>query len=327
MPAKTGNSSGNCFIFTGPELGEKLDAMDRLRESLPRDAEAASFYAGETSVSALVSMIKNGSLFSSSRLFIIKNAELVKKKDDVELLLSCIENPQDSTVLVLISEEIKIDKRLEASVPRENRTVFWEMFESKKTEWVAAFFRREKCPIDESGIATILEMVENNTDALRRECSRLILFLGRDRVISGEDVEKCLSHTKEESSFTLFACLARGNLSGSLEILRALLGAKESTQAILASLAWCFRKFRDYLALVSSGNTNDFELKKIGLGSPKVRSDYIEAAKRWREADGLLALVGEYEFLLRSSGSGLEEALMDKFICSIVSPRSPADSF
>jgi DNA polymerase-3 subunit delta len=96
------------------------------------------------------------------------------------------------------------------------------------------------------------------------------------------------------------------------------LGAKESSQAILASLAWCFRKLRDYLALAASGNTSEFELKKIGLGSRKVRSDYVEAAKRWRNAGGLLALIGEYEFLLRSSGSGLEEVLLDKLLCAIV---------
>jgi DNA polymerase-3 subunit delta len=183
---------------------------------------------------------------------------------------------------------------------------------------VASFFRREGCPIDESGISTILEMVENNTDALRRECSRLILFLGKDRTITGKDAEDCLSHTREESAFTLFACLARGKLSRSLEIMRALLGANESSMRILAALVWCFRKFRDYLALAASGNSSDWELKKIGLGSLKVRSDYIEAAKRWPGAGGPLALLGEYEYLLRSSGAALEELLLDKLIYSLV---------
>jgi DNA polymerase-3 subunit delta len=319
--AKAGGTAArgkNCYLFLGPELGEKLDALEKIRRALPKDTEETSFYAGETPVQDIASIVKNGSLFAPSRLFIIKNVEQIKKKDEAELLISCMENPQDDTVLVLVSEETKIDKRLEDSVPKEQKTIFWELFENKKTEWVEAFFRRENCRIDEGGIAAILEMVENNTDALGRECSRLILFLGKDRTITGEDVEKCLSHTREESAFTLFASLARGNLSGSLEILKSLLGAKESSQAILAGLAWCFRKLRDYLALSASGASNDFELKKIGLGSSRVRSDYIEAAKRWPNADGLLALAAEYEYLLRSSGSALEDILMDKFIYSLM---------
>jgi DNA polymerase-3 subunit delta len=324
MPAvKAGGSGGpargkNCYLFLGPELGEKLDALEKIRRGLPRGTEETSFYAGETPAGDIAALVKNGSLFAPSRFFIIKNVDQIKKKDEVELLVSCMEKLQDDTTLVLVSDEIKIDKRIEDAVPGGHKTVFWELFENRKTEWVDAFFRRKGCAIDESGIRAILEMVENNTDALGRECSRLILFLGKDCRITGEDVEKCLSHTREESAFTLFAGLARGNLPGSLEILRSLLGAGESSQAILAGLAWCFRKLRDYLALCASGAGNDFELKKIGLGSSKVRSDYIEAARRWRDADSRLALVAEYEYLLRSSSSALEEILMDKCIYSLI---------
>jgi DNA polymerase-3 subunit delta len=310
-------AAGVSFLFLGPELGEKLDALDRLRSRLPGGTEETSFYAGETSLTDIISVFQNGSLFSEARFFLIKNAELFKKKDDVELILSCLKKPQENTTLVLLSDEIRLDKRIEEAVPKDNKTIFWELFENKKTEWVGSFFRREGCRIDESGIRTILEMVENNTDALRRECKRLILFLGKEKTITETEVETCLSHTREESAFTLFAAIARGKTELSLEIVRALLGAKESVQAIMATLAWCFRKLRDYLALSAAGNTNDFELRKIGLSSSKTRSDYQEAAKRWPRADRALALIGEYEYLLRSQGTALEEILMDSLISKL----------
>jgi DNA polymerase-3 subunit delta len=162
-------------------------------------------------------------------------------------------------------------------------------------------------------------MVENNTDALGRECRRLILFLGKDKTFTGEEVEKWLSHSREESAFTLFSAVARGKLQHALEILRVLLGARESSQAITAKLAGCFRKLRDYLSLSAAGLLNDFELKKIGL-STKGRLDYAEAAKRWPRADSALSLIGEYEFLLRSSGAAWEEILMDRLIFKLSVP-------
>ena len=306
-------SGGNCFILLGPELGDKLDALNVLRSKFgtARGSETAetSFYAGETPVEEMVSIIKNGSLFCEERLFIIKNAENIKKKDDAELLASAVKRLLPGTTVVLISDETRLDKRIEDAVPKENRTVFWELFENKKTEWLFAFFRRSGCKIDESGIKTILEMVENNTDALSRECTRLILFLGND--ITGEDVEKVLSHTREESTFTLFAAIARGNLSLSLEIARSIFASKQSIQAITIGLAWCFRRLRDYLSLGSAG---DFELKKIGITTSKTRTDYSLAAKRWPKADNALALIGEYEYLFRSSGSAWEEILLDRLI-------------
>jgi DNA polymerase-3 subunit delta len=322
---------GKSFLFLGPELGEKLDALEAIRKDL-REAsgnpaaalthgssiEETSFYAGEMPVSQIVSVIKNGSLFSDERLFIVKNAEAIKKKEDVALFVSCLEKPGDGVTLVLLSDETRLDKRIEDAVPREHRRIFWELFENRKSEWVASFFRRQGCRIDPGGVAAVLEMVENNTDALKRECTRLAFFLGKEKTISAADVEQCLSHTREESPFTLFAALARGNLSLSLDIARSLLGAKQSPQAILAGLAWCFRKLRDYFALKETGNVNDFELKKIGLGSQKVRADYVEAVCRWKNADRALAAIGGYEYLFRSSGGDFEEVLMDTFIYNLV---------
>jgi DNA polymerase-3 subunit delta len=325
-------AGGKSFLFLGPELGEKLDALEAIRKdvsgaagkpastassSLSPSIEETSFYAGETPVSRIVSIIKNGSLFSDERLFMVKNAEAVKKKEEVALLVSCLEKPGDGVTIILLSDETRLDKRIEDAVPRDRRRIFWELFENRKSEWVTSFFRRQGCRIDEGGVAAVLEMVENNTDALRRECTRLAFFLGKEKTIGAADVEQCLSHTREESPFTLFAALARGNLALSLDIERALLGAKQSPQAILAGLAWCFRKLRDYFALRESnepGDPNDFEMKKIGLGSQKVRADYVEAARRWKNADGALAAIGEYEYLFRSSGGGFEEVLMDTFI-------------
>ncbi|MCL1815216.1 MAG: DNA polymerase III subunit delta [Treponema sp.] len=311
--------SGNSFLFLGPEVGEKLDSLNALRAKICREAglqaeagiEETSFYAGETPLQDIVSFLKNGSLFAEARLIIIKNANLIKKKDEVALLVSCIKKLEGNTTLVFISEETRLDKQIEEAVPRANKTVFWELFENKKSEWLTAFFRRSECRIDESGIRTILEMVENNTDALSRECSRLILFWGKGKTITGADVDHCLSHTREESAFTLFAAIARGNLLLSLEILRSLTASKQSFQAITASLVWCFRKLRNYLALDTE---NDLELKKIGISTSRSRSDYAEAARRWPRSDGALALLGEYEYLLRSSGAAWEEILLDRLI-------------
>ena len=295
----------------GPELGEKFDALKALRKKLSSDTEEMSFYAGETPLDDIVSVIRNGSLFSEDRLIVIKNAETIKKKDEAELLVSCIKYLEGGTTLVLISEETRLDKRIEDAVPKENKTIFWELFENKKNEWLSAFFRRSDCSIDESGIRTILEMVENNTDALNRECSRIILFLGREKTITGEDVEKSLSHTREESAFTLFAAIARGNLPLSLEIIRSLSASKQSFQAITAALVWCFRRLRDFLAIDSA---SDFELKKIGITTSRAKADYSEAARRWPRPAGALALIGEYEYLLRSSGTAWEEILLDRLV-------------
>jgi len=316
------------YIFLGPETGKKQDAIEEIRKKIATGGGAAAggppeetvFYAGETPLVEIANAVQNHSLFAQSRLFIVKNTEQVKKKEDIGLLASCTRELESDTALILISDEFKLAAGLDDCVPKENRRVFYELFESEKSEWLRSFFRREGYRIEPDGIDVILEMVENNTDALRRECSRLTLFLPKDRPATVADIEKWLSHNREESAFTLFSRIAAGDTSKAVESLHTLLAAKESAQGILATLAWCFRKLRDYLALVKNGEPNSFELKKIGLSSPKARDDYAAAARRYHAAaaDACLALTAEYDILTRASGAALEQTLMDVYLLKII---------
>jgi DNA polymerase-3 subunit delta len=307
------------YIFLGPELGKKQDAVDVIKKKYP-DSEESVYYAGETQVNTIADTLQNINLFASNRIVILKDAHLIKKKDEVELLVSCLKNTDENTVLILLSDEIKIASGLENAVPSNSRQVFYEMFEKEKNEWLRLFFKREGINISNDSIDIILELVENNTAALKNECSRLISFLPKDKPITPEDIEKWLSHNREESAFTLFSRIASGDLGKALESVSVMLAAKESMQGILAGLAWCFRKLGDYLFLKETGDINNFaELRKIGLSSPKAKDDYAAAARRYNidDVEACLALTAEYDLLLRSPVAALENILMDRYLIAI----------
>ena len=319
---KKGGSVFQSWLFLGPEIGEKQNAVDEIRKKLSSGGappEETVYYAGETAVPLMVSHMLNGSLFADKRLFFIKCAEGIKKKEDIDLLSSFIASAPEYTFLIFISEETSIAKGLEKLIPPANKRIFWELLDSRKSEWVAAFFRREGFRISPEGTETILELVENNTAALRQECSRLTLFLDRTREITGEDAEKWLSHTREESAFILFSRIASGDLSRSLESVRVLLAAKEAPPAIFAALASCFRKLVNYLALKEAGINDEGEFRKIGVSSPGAKRDYGAAARRYdtAAAETCLALTAEYDMFLRAAGSFPEHILLDRYLYKI----------
>jgi DNA polymerase-3 subunit delta len=323
MPqAKT---AAGAYIFLGPELGRKEEAAGNLRKNLaaeapPSETEEFSYYAGETPAAEIRDAILNGSLFAEKRIFFIKNADAFKKKEDTDALVSALASLPPLTVVALVSDETRIAKALEDAVPRGNKQIFWELFENEKAEWVRSFFRNSGYRIDEDAVQTILEMVENNTAALRKECTQLCRFLEGGKsgagTLDAALAEEWLSHTREESAFTLFSRIARKDLVRSLESLHTLLGAKESPAAVFAGLAWCFRKLKDHLAQTGSGEA---EFRRTGL-SPKTRADYAEAVKHYNAAalDTCLALTAEYDVLARQGGAGLESVLMDLYLIKIM---------
>jgi len=308
------------WLFLGPEIGEKQAAIGQIRKNLSQrgELEETVYYAGETAVPVMVSAMRNGSLFADSQLFCVKCAEEIKKKEDIDLLSSCLQSQADNSFVILISEETSIARTLEKIIAPANKRIFWELSDSKKAEWVETFFRREGFRIRKEGIETILELVENNTEALKRECSRLTVFLDKNREITGEEAEKWLSHTREESPFTLFSRIAAGDLSRSLESSRMLLAAKEAPPAIFAALASCFRKLISYIIVKGTGG-GDEEYRKIGVSSPGAKRDYAAAGRRYDTAgaEACLALTAEYDMLFRSSSSFPEQILMDRYLYKI----------
>ncbi|MDR0408790.1 MAG: DNA polymerase III subunit delta [Spirochaetaceae bacterium] len=315
-------SKGETFLFTGPELGEKLDAIERLRGEMTKKygatPEETSFYAGDTPAAEINSFLLNGSLFSDARLILIKNIDVLKKKDDTAALAAYIKSPTDNTTLILISDAASVDRIIENAVTKDYKRIFWELFDNKKPEWVRSYFRREGFSIDSDAVDAILELVENNTDALRRECSRLTLFAGKGRAapINADEVEKWLSHTRSESAFTLFSAIATGNLSKSIEIVNMLLAGQETPVAIIAGLTWCFKRFRDYCELAERGTLSDFELKKIGVSTAKSKKDYANAVRTFGlDAVGrCIAICAEYDVSTRAGGTIVEHILLHLYL-------------
>jgi len=316
-----------CFLFLGSELGEKRAALDELRKNLNASygspAEESVYYAGEIPTGDIISNLQNSSLFADSRLFLIKNAENIRKKEDIDLFASYMASPQSDTVLVFISEENSISKGLEKAAPPGAKRVFYELSDSRKTEWVRDFFYKHGSKISNDSIQTILELVENNTEALARECSRLVHFLEKDKEISKEvnpeEIEKWLSHTREESAFTLFSRISTGDFIRSLESLRMLLAAKVDPIVIFSGLLWCFRKLRDYLSLEEAGIRDDFEYRKIGIIAPQAKRDYSSAARFYSSAgvESCISLTAEYDYKIRSAHTFPKYILMDEYLYKI----------
>ncbi|MCL2175088.1 MAG: DNA polymerase III subunit delta [Treponema sp.] len=319
----------SAYIFLGPEIGKKQDSVNEIKKKFKetrQQTEEYIFYADETPAAVIIDALQNQGLFSDARIVIVKNAETFKKKEDIEQLVSWTKSSHNdnSTTLILLSDETKIAAGFASA--KANQQIFYEMFENEKSNWVRDFFKREGFNIDKDCIGTILELVENNTDALKRECSRLIYFLPRaagekSQTITAQDVEKWLSHNREESAFTLFSRIAAGDISKALESFSVMLSAKESARGVLAVLAACFRKLNDYHALCETGNENNsFELKKIGLSHPKTKNDYIAAARRYNSgaAEACLAVTAKYELLLSSSVFVMEKILMDRYILELI---------
>ena len=321
------------YLFTGPEAGEKSDAIETLRQNAVKKNGALDeykYYAAEVRIQDVVSQLQNVSLFSSALFVVLRNAELVKTKSDIELLAQwakggALESPN---VLILVSDENGIDKKIEALVPSSHKKIFWEMFENRKPQWVQGFFRKNGFSVTADAVEQILDMVENNTEALKSECSRFFYCFPKDHTVTAEDVDKILSHNREENAFTLFEAMAdstrspRQRFETSLEILQKIRLSRDSNGVmIISGLTYCFRQLRTWHQLHAGGkNPLEKYLKAAGFSGKKNQQRYQSAAKVWSSGvtASIIALLASTDMDIRNGGQSMEDTNLTMLLYSIV---------
>lgn len=321
------------FLYTGPEAGEKNDQILLQKDALKKEFGAIDdfvYYGTDLNMSDVVAQLMTESLFTPATFVVIRSAELIKDKKDIDLLAEWIktaENKDGSTVLVLVSDDLKVDSKLEKIVPPANRRVFWEMFENRKEQWLYSFFKKNGYSIDSEAVSSILDMVENNTEELRSECSRFFMCFPAGHTVTESDVEQILSHNRAESAFTLFDAMTAQNstekrLESSLLILQKIRLSKKDSDAvvILAGLLYCFRKLLLWHSIHSEHTPDEIELKKNGFSSKTARSQYSQAGKIWTAAQtaAIIALLSKTDMDIRSLGSALQDTLLVLAVYEIV---------
>ena len=331
------------YLYNGPEFGLRGEAVEKVKASLKKkygDVDEHLYYLVETPLAEVINILSSGTLFCSATCVVCKNAELIKKKDDVALISDWISSVQeangasgsgddsDSSVLILVSDETSIDSKLDKLIPASNKKTFWEMDEKNKLPWVQGFFQKNGFSIEVDAAQLILEMVENNTEALKNECSRFFVLFAKDHVITSDDVESVIINNREETAFTLFNRISNAadpvekRFEGALTILQKIsLSKDKNSVSLIAGLAYCFRKLALWHSICPNGYTPDYDtLKRNGFYATTMQKQYRNAAKIWTpgQVTAILAILASSDMEIRAGGAAVENLILQKMIYEIV---------
>jgi DNA polymerase-3 subunit delta len=313
---------------------EAADAVIKALKKKFGEVEEHVYYLNETSIGQAISQLDNGNLFASATCVLCKNAELLKKKDEITLVEDWCKaaeaSGEDSSALIFISDEISVDSKLDKLVPAPNKKKFWEMFDNQKIPWLTDYFRKNGYSLTDDAAQMILDMVDNNTLALKNECSRFFLCLEKGKTVTPEDVDSFLTHNREENAFTLFKQMigsyetSSERLEEALEVLQGIRLSKDSSSVpLIAGLASCFRRLVLWHRLKDESGSygpDDATLKSNGFGSSLIQGQYRKAAKIWTkgQATAILAILSSTDMEIRSGGSATEDILLQKMLYEIV---------
>jgi DNA polymerase-3 subunit delta len=309
------------FLLTGPENGQKALFIDSIKQKLSKTGggkpEEYRFYAFESDMQEVLSIIRNSSLFAASKLVFIASAEKIKKAEDIKLLSAYFKQPAKDAVLILQSDEINIDKRLEKAAGKDSKKIFWELFENQKHDWIRTYFKKKNMEIDGDAVDLLLETVENDTQDLEKECSRLSLYFSAKGKIDSSDIETYIFHSKDENVFTLFETVARQDFKAGLDILQNILlsGSSDSVQ-LLAGLLWQFRRLMVLKSLLNDNFGFEEACSRLKIRSKKNKRMYSEGSRNFslQNLEQIIVCAAEFDRMLRSLRPAVHETLLKLFL-------------
>ncbi len=316
------------LLLLGPEEGEKTKyikaAVKKWTNGDPQP-EVHKYYAFENNLEDVVSESVNGSLFSEKKVVIIDGIEQLKKKGDVKLISYFIKSLPENTLLILTSSQISIDTKINGLIDQKNKKIFWELFQNKKNEWISSFFRERKIDIDREAIEGILDLVENNTEELNRECEKLAVFFGEKAVIHPEDIEEFIYHGKEENVYSLFEKISNRDFISSLEVLEKISNSGISTPiGLTAGLVWQFRTLLSIIEIQAKYHNEDEVFEQLRIRGKKRRKTFSIGSNNYSQSDcrKIILLLGKADADFRSTPTECHSHLIKMLLFRLTNTNS-----
>ena len=283
------------------------------------------FYPYETSVSQVISVLQNGSLFASRRVVVYSDVHAAKDSD-YKLISGYLKQPNAEAVLVMTTDispgTREYPRRLADMLPKDAVQIFWEMFDTDKRGWVMRYFREHGMELDKDAVDLLLDISEGTTDALKDACARLCFNCKNNSVLHATDVEQFLEHSRMETVYSLFDRFCRRDLNGTLEIFWKLLHSDPGTADRLAAvLADQLSRLTDFKQLLSKGLSDEQAAADLKIrGGKRALASYSSGVRHYtlNELNNALRQLVDLEAWNRTSPQELRVPKTELWLCQVM---------
>lgn len=259
------------YLLTGEDLFRKKEIIRKITAAVrPDDFNIYSSSCDKADFAEALALANTAPVFSERRLVILTGIEKLRK-DPKEALIHYLENPLDTTVLVLTHDDakkFKTEKALGAAAAAHGETAdFAELKREELAMWVGNRFKENGLNARFDAVETLCEAVGGDLNALAGEIEKMALYAAdrEDKNISKEDVLACVGFAKEENPFELSNAVQYLNKNKALSLTDKLLDGGEEPVAVLGKISYPVLKMARIKRMVNAGMAPSDVARAAGL--------------------------------------------------------------
>ena len=261
-------------------------------------------YGKDTDVPNVINAARRFPMMSNHQVVIVKEAQNLKKIDDLAYYL---ENPLNSTLLVINYKYGTIDKRKKLYKLLEKKAVVFEskkLYDDKIPAWIEAYLKHKKYAIQPAAAMMMAEFIGNDLGKISNELEKLTILVSPDVTITPDIIEKNIGISKEFNTFELQKALAQKDVLKANRIIQYFSQNPKDNPLIqiISTLYGYFIKVLKYHQLTNKTERN--VQVELGLYSSFFVKEYVQAAKAYPPAkvEEIISILRESD--ARSKGVG-----------------------
>ena len=285
-------------------------------ETSLRDLAYSLFYADESDTAQIVLEARTLPFLTERRVVEVRSAEVFITESKVAPLLSYLEDPNPSTVLLLIASSV--DRRLKffKACQRVGEIVECpELAEREAEQWICTEVEQRGKRIDGDAVIEILRRAGRQLGDVDNAVTVVYNYVGDEPAIRLEHVIAACADVAEEEVWALTDAVAKSETGRALTSLRRLLDLGKAPDELMGTINWMLKNAYAVAAPGYGQKLTPFVANKVRplaqkLGMVKLRDAF--------------ALCTETHFMMRSTGVDAELALEMLVLKLAVPRRAPA---
>lgn len=296
-------------------MGEEPYYIDKISEFIEKNVlteEEKGFnqmvlYGREVSIEEISDSAKRFPMMSERQVVIVKEAQDLSRT--IEKLVSYVENPQLSTVLVICYKYKTIDKRKKLYKAIQKSGLIYDskkLYESQVADWIRRVLLGKNYKIDTKATLMLVEFLGNDLSKISNELEKLIIVLPLNSTITPKDIEENIGISKDYNNFELRKAIGERNVLNANKIINYF-AQNQKANPIVVTVSLLNSFFTQILIYHSLKDKSKNSVARALRVNPYFVSDYITAAKNYpmRKVSQVIALLREADVKSKGVGANL----------------------
>ncbi|WP_010136580.1 DNA polymerase III subunit delta [Ochrovirga pacifica] len=261
-------------------------------------------YGRDTSVDEIIAQAKRFPMMAERTVVLVKEAQDLSRT--IENLTSYVENPLDSTVLVICYKYKTLDKRKKLIKTLAKKGVVFEskkLYENQVGDWIFGVLKGKKYQIEPKAVHMLVEFLGTDLSKISNELNKLMSVLSPETCITPKHIEENIGISKDYNVFELRKAIGKKDILKCNQIINYFAENPKSNPLVM-TISLINSYFTQLLLYHGLSDKSKGNVARVLRVSPYFVDDYVLAGKNYpmRKVSQVIGYLREAD--LKSKGVG-----------------------